>query len=108
MKKELKAAQRPIPEEPRLYSDKMTPKDILKKYPEKIAKAERGMLKGLEKRFKSNQKKKKKSKRTNPGQVDTQSTPAQPHVEGSRWIKNSRIQNNEQRERLRKRALKRK
>ncbi len=47
MQKEIKAAQKPLVPDPRQYSDVLTPQTILKKYPKKTVKAEKGMLKGV-------------------------------------------------------------
>ena len=110
MQKEIKAAQKPLPAETRQYSDELTAKEMLKKYPKKIAKAGIGMLKGLEKRWNATESKKlkKHSKRTNCGKVDEKSPPAHVHAEGSRWVKNLREQNNLQRKSLSRKATKRK
>lgn len=110
MQKEIKAARQPLAPEAREYSDVLTPQKMLKKYPEKLGKTEKGMLKGFEQRFKSNQSKKhtKHSKRTNSAKVDEKSPPAHTHPEGIRWIKNLREQNNEQRMRMAKQMTKRK
>jgi hypothetical protein len=109
MSKELKSAQRPLAPDTRLYSNELAPEQILKKYPKKIAKTEKGMLKGLKKRLQTreSQARKKHSKRTNCGKVDEHSPPAHVHVEGVRWVKNLRMQNRMERKRLGKQQLKR-
>jgi hypothetical protein len=83
---------------------------MVKKYPKKIGKAEKGMLKGLDKRWKAQESKKlkKHSKRTNCGKVDEHSPPAHVHVEGSRWVKNLRAQSSIQRQISRKQMSKKK
>lgn len=110
MAKEIKAAQRPLAPEERQYSDALTPLDILKKYPKKTLKAEKGMLVGFEQRLQANQSKKKakQSKRTTSGKVDVHTPPAHIHPEGLRWIKNSRKQNSLQRHSLAKKLSKQK
>ncbi|HEY2810300.1 MAG TPA: hypothetical protein VGJ00_02780 [Rhabdochlamydiaceae bacterium] len=109
MSKELKSAQRPLAPDARLYSDELSPEQVLKKYPKRIAKTEKGMLQGLKKRLKAkeSQKQKKHSKRTNCGEVDEHSPPAHVHVEGTRWVKNLRMQSKIERKRLGKQQLKR-
>jgi hypothetical protein len=110
MHKEIKAAQKPLFSDPLEYSDTLTPDTILKKYPKKTVKAEKGMLKGFEKRWEATEAKKSKkhSKRTNCGEVDAESPPAHAHAEGVRWIKNLKNQNSIQRQRLAKQMTKRK
>lgn len=110
MQKEIKAAQKPLAPEVRQYSDALTPRDILKKYPKKTVKAEKGMLVGLEHRLEATQHKKlkKHSKRTNCGKVDADSPPAHVHPEGLRWIKNINKQNSIQRRSLAKKMSKQK
>jgi|GEM_PF-4186349 hypothetical protein len=110
MHKEIKAAQRPLAPDARQYSDTLTPDLILKKYPKKTVKAEKGMLKGLEERFGAikSKKMKKHSKRTNCAKVDEKSPPAHIHVEGVRWIKNLKNQTSDQRRRTTKQTAKRK
>lgn len=110
MHKELKAAQRPLSAEAHQYSDTLTVDAMLKKYPKKVVKETKGVLKGLEKRWKANNNKKHKkhSKRTNCGKVDEKSPPAHIHAEGARWIQNTKDQNTNQRRRLVKQMSKRK
>jgi hypothetical protein len=110
MRKEIKAAQRPLPPESKEYSDALTPQALLKKYPQKTLKAEKGMLRGLEQRLhaKKSKKAKKHSKRTNCAAVDERSVPAHIHAEGARWIKNTTKQNSIQRRRLQKQLSKQK
>lgn len=104
MHKELKAAQRPLPPAPHEYSDELTARGVLKKYPQKVIKAKEGILQGFEKRFKATKSKKlkKHSKRTNCGKIDEHSPPAHVHVEGIRWVKNLRAQNLDRRQKLAK------
>jgi hypothetical protein len=110
MHKELKAAQKPLSKELREYSDILTKEALLKKYPKKIAKGAKRVLKGFEKRAQanSNKKLKKHSKRTNCGKVDEHSTPAHVHPEGVRWIKNISLQNRLEQKSLQKKLSKRK
>ena len=106
--KELKAAKKPLAPPPLAHSDTLTTDEMLKKYPQKIAKKVKGALKGLEKTLhaKESKKLKKHSKRTNTGSVDQRSAPAHIHPEGERWVKNLRKQNDVQRKRLKKKLLK--
>lgn len=110
MHKEIKSAQKPLAQELREYSDTLTPQAILKKYPKKTIKTEKGMLEGFKVRWTAKQSKKqtKRSKRTNCSTVDEKSPPAHIHPEGLRWIKNLRNQNTVQRTRLTKHMAKRK
>jgi hypothetical protein len=110
MSKEIKAAQRPLALDAREYSDVLTPSDILKRYPKKMLKAEKGMLIGFEQRLEAKQAKKqtKHSKRTTSGKVDEHTPPAHVHPEGLRWIKNGVKQNSLQRHRLAKKLSKQK
>lgn len=110
MHKEIKAAQRPLAPEPRQYSDTLRPSDILKPYPQKTVKAERGMLAGMQHRLEAQKSKKltKRSKRTNCGEVDEHNAPAHVHPEGLRWIQTSKKQNSMQRHRLAKKLSKQK
>lgn len=110
MHKELKAAQKPLSKQLQEYSDTLTQEALLKKYPKKIAKGAKSVLKGFEKRAQANANKKlkKHSKRTNSGKVDEQSPPAHVHPEGARWIKSINLQNNLQQKRLQKKLSKRK
>jgi hypothetical protein len=110
MRKEIKAAQKPLKPDANQYSDALTPEMLLKSYPAKVVKAETGMLKGFRKRQEAerNKKLKKRSKRTNSGKVDEQSPPAHIHVEGARWIHNLTRQNSLQTRGLKKQMAKRK
>lgn len=78
----------PIREE-RKYSDELTTKEMLKKYPRKVAKKteEIVMAMGATVRAKKGKAQKKISKRTTPGYIPSDSTPAYQHREGQRWIK---------------------
>ncbi len=72
------------------YIDAETEKELLKKFPNrKPAKKKEELLSAIEKKFKTKQKKHKKgvSKRTSPGKVPADSSPASSHREGQRWIK---------------------
>src|SRR5690348_3807251 len=95
MRKEIKAAQKPLAPDIKQYSDTLTPETLLKSYPAKVVKAETRMLKGFRKRQEAerNKKLKKRSKRTNSAMVDAESPPAHIHVEGARWIHNLTRQN---------------
>jgi len=92
MGKEIRSAQAAYPSvEERKYSDELTAKEMLKKYPKKIAQKRAELLKAMEKNFaikkKKNAREKMPSKRTTPGEVPSTSTPAITHREGQRWIK---------------------
>ena len=110
MKKELKAAQKPLSKELLEYSDKLTQTAMLKKYPKRIVKGVKGVLSGFEKRAKAalHKKLKKHSKRTNCGTVDEHSPPAHIHNEGERWIKNTALQNKLEQKRLQHKLSKKK
>lgn len=95
MKKEIRLGQSsyPVPES-RQYSDELTAKEMLKKYPKKVAKKQKELLQASEKRIAIKKKKLHKvtSKRTTPGKVPGEfphdySQPAIVHKEGRRWIK---------------------
>lgn len=100
MGKEIRLAQAsyPVPES-REYSDKLTAKELLKKYPKRVAKKQSELLKASEKRIavKKTAPKRISSKRTTPGTVPSDSSPAIVHKEGGRWIKTLIKQNIAQR-----------
>ncbi len=89
--KEIRLAQAKYPmPETRQYSDELTTKEMLKKYPKKIAKKQAELLQKSEKRVGIKKKKlhKNVSKRTTPGAIPSDySPPAIVHKEGKRWIK---------------------
>jgi hypothetical protein len=91
IKKEVRAAQRPLPREQSLLSDSplATPL-LLKKHPKKES-----LLDASLKRMEIRKKKRlaKKAKRTTPGEVIEDSPPKSVHVEGRRWIKTLELQN---------------
>ena len=90
MGKEIRLSQAgyPVPED-RKYSDELTAKEMLKKYPKKVAKKQTELLKSSEKTIAIKKKKLHKitSKRTTPGTVPSDSPPAIVHKENKRWIK---------------------
>jgi hypothetical protein len=100
MAKEIRTSQGryPVPES-RQYSDEMTAKELLKKYPKKEAKKKEELLKSLERRISIKKKSSHKivSKRTTPGLISSESPPAHIHAEGKRWIKTLIKQNQTQR-----------
>jgi hypothetical protein len=85
MKKELRSAASMPESIPK--SDRITPKDLLSRFPAKAKKGESTILKSLEKKFEARKNHKKQSKRTTPGTVDQKSPPQIVHIEGRRWIK---------------------
>lgn len=100
MGKEIRLAQAgyPVPES-REYSDELTAKELLKKFPKKVAKRKESLLKAVEKGLATKKLKNQKlmSKRTTTGMVPADSSPAYPNREGSRWIKTLTKQNLAQR-----------
>jgi hypothetical protein len=90
MTKEIRLAQAsyPVPKA-RMLSDELTTKEMLKRYPKKTAKKQAGLLETSTSRVVVKKKKhqKKHSKRTTPGTVASDSSPAFPQKEGLRWIK---------------------
>jgi len=77
----------------RKYGDKLTAKELLQQYPrnpKKAAQKEKDLLTVVQKSVSSKKAKTPKgtSKRTTPGAVPSDSTPADAHREGKRWIKN--------------------
>lgn len=90
MTKEIRVAQAQYPSpEARRYSDELTAKEMLKKYPKKRAKKISETVQATGKRFnvKKKMQKRNTSKRTTPGTTPANSTPAVVHREGGRWIK---------------------
>lgn len=79
----------PAPED-RQYEDELTAKEMLKKFPKKPDKKKAALLQSIEKAIAAKLKKPTKgiSKRTSPGLPPRDSSPAYPHREGKRWIKN--------------------
>jgi hypothetical protein len=75
--------------EVRKYGDELTAKELLQQRPRKAAKREKELLTALQKKVGSKKAKAHKgiSKRTTPGMVPSDSTPADAHREGKRWIK---------------------
>ncbi|MGC1878669.1 MAG: hypothetical protein WA347_05450 [Rhabdochlamydiaceae bacterium] len=90
MAKEVRNAQgrSPLPES-RQYSDELTAKEMLKKFPKSEAKKKEESLSALEKKISIKKKSSHKitSKRTTPGLVSADSPPAHIHREGKRWTK---------------------
>jgi hypothetical protein len=100
MTKEIRMAQGryPVPELHQ-YSDELTAKEMLKKFPKNEAKKKEEILKSTEKSILIKKKRYQKisSKRTTPGRVQSESPPAHIHAEGKRWIKTLIKQNLSQR-----------
>src|SRR3990172_5332526 len=92
------------------YSDQLTAREMLKKYPKKTSKKEKASLASLEKEIsaKKAKKLKKHSKRTTPGTVQATSTPTNAHIEGGRWIKSLEKQTFTSQRVLVKKSLKKK
>jgi hypothetical protein len=90
MNKEIRVSQVNYPvKEIRQYSDELTQKELLKKYPKKVGKKIEEQLKTMKSKILKAKHKKMVSKRTSPGPVPADSPPAHIHVEGQRWIKNT-------------------
>ena len=91
MAKEIRVVQGRYPvSEIGQYSDELTAKEMLKKFPRKEARKQEEILKSSEKGISIKKKTKNKgtSKRTTPGLVSArESAPAHIHPEGKRWIK---------------------
>jgi hypothetical protein len=101
MTKEIRVAQGRYPlRETRQYSDELTAKEMLKKYPKKEAAKKEEILKSSEKEISIKKKIQHKNiaRRTTPGLVPArESAPAHVHPEGNRWIKTLIKQNQTQR-----------
>ncbi len=101
MEKEIRVAQGRYPvRETRQYSDELTTKEMLKKYPKKEAQKKEEILKSSEKGISIKKKIKYKhaSKRSTPELVSFgESPPAHIHPEGRRWIKTLIKQNQTER-----------
>lgn len=111
-KKEIRLAQ-PLfyAKEGRKYSDELTSKEMLKKYPKKVALKEKAIVTASMKR--AEQKKTKRlaphSKRASPSdKLPRTSTPHHVHEENERWIKTVTVQNVDKARRLTKKMLKKK
>lgn len=101
IEKEVRVAQGRYPvRETRQYSDELTIKEMLKKYPKKEAKKKEEILKSSMKGLSIKKKGKHKnvSKRTSPELVSFGESPrAHVHPEGRRWMKTLIKQNQTQR-----------
>jgi hypothetical protein len=90
MSKAIRSAQigMPVPETLR-YSDELTAKEMLKKYPKKAAQKKEQLLEAMQRSMSAKKAKEKSasSKRTTPGSVSSESAHAHTHREGKRWIK---------------------
>jgi hypothetical protein len=73
----------------RTQIDELTEKELLKKYPKRVVKKEAEKLTAIKKSIKAKKVAGKRglSKRTNTGAVEADSSPANAHREGGRWIK---------------------
>lgn len=111
MQKEVRNSQKEYlkPEE-RLYSDQLTTREMLKKYPKKVVKKQKSLLDAMQRRvrLKKQAPKRASSKRTTPGEVSAQSAPASIHKEGARWVKTLASQSRVQRKSLQKKMTKKK
>ena len=100
MAKSVRNAQTGVPSpEIRKYSDELTAKEMLKAYPKKAAAKKEALVESMKKGIAAKKTKAKKgvSKRTTPGTVPSDSTPANVLKEGLRWIKTLTKQTNAQR-----------
>jgi hypothetical protein len=91
MGKEVRLAQTTAStDEDRKYSDELTAKEMLKKFPKKADKKKGQIIQAMERVIAIKKKKATKavSKRTAPGVAPSGSAPAYPNREGKRWIKN--------------------
>lgn len=102
--KEVKKGQKKLSETEDLpRTDTLTPKEALKKYPDKRKKVEKPLMDSVVKEMGIKKKKKehKHSKRTTPGEVDhRESPPAHIHPEGKRWKNTVDTQNQNKRKSL--------
>ena len=110
IRKEVHNAQKEYlkPEE-RLYSDQLTTKEMLKKYPKKVAKVKIALLDSMDKGIKLKKKAPTRinSKRTTPAEgLIASAAPAYVHKEGSRWAKTLIVQSKIQRKSLQKKLSK--
>jgi hypothetical protein len=91
MAKEVRNAQGRYPVvETRQKSDELTPKEMLKKYPQESARRKEAIVKSMAKEISIKKKAQNKNigKRTTPGLVSSRDAPpAHIHAEGKRWIK---------------------
>lgn len=69
------------------YSDELTAKEILKKNERKPALKKEELLRAMKQKISAKKSKKMTSKRTTPGTVPSDSTPAHTQREGKRWLK---------------------
>ena len=84
-----------VPNEKPAVKEKLSAKELLIQYPKKVAEKLMGFIGAAESshRHKKHKKKPNLSKRTNPGEVESNSTPHIVHVEGGRWKKTVERQN---------------
>jgi len=90
MSKAIRSGQSDTPSPETLrYSDELTAKEMLKKYPKKTIEKNKELLAAIQKKVSAKKAKSSKatSKRTTPGTVPSDSAPASVHREGRRWIK---------------------
>jgi hypothetical protein len=98
--KSIRNAQIGIPSpEIRRYSDELTAKEMLKAYPKKQARKKEELLNSMKKSVEAKRAKSKKmvSKRTTPGTIPSNSSPASTQREGARWIRTLTSQTRTQR-----------
>ncbi|MBS0603620.1 MAG: hypothetical protein JSS60_01135 [Verrucomicrobia bacterium] len=90
MTKAIRNAQTGLPSiESRRNSDEMTAKELSRMYPKRGVKKKEELLNAVKKSIMTKRTKTKKSssKRTTPGKIPADTSPAYPHREGKRWIK---------------------
>ena len=90
MAKEIHMSQGRYPVKETLqYSDELTTKELLKKYPKRKASKQEQLLASAKKEILIKKKvlNKNLSKRTTPGLIASDSAPAHVHTEGKRWVK---------------------
>jgi hypothetical protein len=91
MGKEVRLAQAKLPPEECVRTDRLKAAEMAKQYP----KVEKGVLKSFVRTLKRKKSAGavKRSKRTTPGEVPSDSPPRNAHIEGKRWIKTIEKQN---------------
>ncbi len=98
--KEIRSAQGRYPvQQTQQYSDELTTKEMLKKFPKRKSEKQEETLKSAQRgiSLKKKLQHKIKSKNTTPGLVSSDSAPAHIHPEGKRWMKTLVKQNLSQR-----------
>lgn len=89
MRKEIRLAQKEtVRPKADPIRDALTAKELKRRYPHPKKKEPSSLFQTIKGKIISKKTSRQKSKRTTPGTVDNQSSPAFPHQEGIRWIKN--------------------